>query len=311
MSVPEPFAPPPVSVWGPSSPPRPITISVANGKAYVWDAGAVLELRSRYHIVGALVGTLPRMPLQNTFYGLPLSLMPEEVTLLLERGYVHLVDEGLSYHAPSAEDMKKWDDSRAEEAREYARAKKIAADALREQKIAAAKMNGLGPRLGPRAQDGASAEPEGAAVGDAGLVAGTSETAKRNLDEGLTSFFDDSGAAEDSVVSEPPASSSPSPLPSTAPQSTSTSVASRPTHVPFPVSTPTSSTSLPWYNEGVDELVPTTLDDARAKGIWTWPRTQSEQLRYKVFRGLWERGYYITSGSKFGGDYLMYPGEVS
>ncbi|XP_046439904.1 tRNA-splicing endonuclease subunit Sen34-like [Daphnia pulex] len=32
-------------------------------------------------------------------------------------------------------------------------------------------------------------------------------------------------------------------------------------------------------------------------------------LRCKVFSDLWEKGYYITSGEKFGGDYLVYPGD--
>lgn len=28
-----------------------------------------------------------------------------------------------------------------------------------------------------------------------------------------------------------------------------------------------------------------------------------------VFNDLWERGYYLTSGEKFGGDFLVYPGD--
>ncbi|KAJ2944350.1 hypothetical protein O0L34_g18352 [Tuta absoluta] len=31
--------------------------------------------------------------------------------------------------------------------------------------------------------------------------------------------------------------------------------------------------------------------------------------RYSIFKDLWERGHYITSGSKFGSDYLVYPGD--
>lgn len=32
--------------------------------------------------------------------------------------------------------------------------------------------------------------------------------------------------------------------------------------------------------------------------------------RYAVFKDLWEKGHYITSGSKFGADYLVYPGNL-
>lgn len=32
-------------------------------------------------------------------------------------------------------------------------------------------------------------------------------------------------------------------------------------------------------------------------------------IKYEVFKDLWSRGYHITSGSKFGGDFLVYPGD--
>jgi tRNA-splicing endonuclease subunit Sen34 len=46
----------------------------------------VERLRCEYRIVGALSGTLSQFPLQNTFYGLPLVLLPEEVNLLTSQG---------------------------------------------------------------------------------------------------------------------------------------------------------------------------------------------------------------------------------
>ncbi|XP_006015034.1 tRNA-splicing endonuclease subunit Sen34 [Alligator sinensis] len=44
---------------------------------------------------------------------------------------------------------------------------------------------------------------------------------------------------------------------------------------------------------------------------WDWPHAghQEHETRYCVFRDLWGRGYYVTSGSKFGGDFLVYPGD--
>ena len=43
--------------------------------------------------------------------------------------------------------------------------------------------------------------------------------------------------------------------------------------------------------------------------IWKFPETDSERARCKVFSDLWEKGYFITNGNKFGGDYLVYPGD--
>lgn len=45
-----------------------------------------LRLREKYRIVGVLTGCLPRAPRQNVHLGLPLQLMSEELTLLLEKG---------------------------------------------------------------------------------------------------------------------------------------------------------------------------------------------------------------------------------
>ncbi|KAG1169118.1 hypothetical protein G6F70_008722 [Rhizopus microsporus] len=44
----------------------------------------VERLRKEFRIVGALCGTLPGFPQQNTFYGLPLSLSLEEVKTVID-----------------------------------------------------------------------------------------------------------------------------------------------------------------------------------------------------------------------------------
>ena len=42
---------------------------------------------------------------------------------------------------------------------------------------------------------------------------------------------------------------------------------------------------------------------------WTFPQTLAESIRYRVFLDLHTRGFTLTSGAKFGGDYLAYPGD--
>lgn len=46
----------------------------------------VMYLREKWRIIGGLIGALPSHPRQNAQLGLPLKLMPEETTLLLEMG---------------------------------------------------------------------------------------------------------------------------------------------------------------------------------------------------------------------------------
>ncbi|XP_065843655.1 tRNA-splicing endonuclease subunit Sen34-like [Oscarella lobularis] len=42
---------------------------------------------------------------------------------------------------------------------------------------------------------------------------------------------------------------------------------------------------------------------------WTYPSKEQEILKYSIFKDLWEKDYYIASGAKFGGDYLIYPAD--
>ncbi|XP_028650376.1 tRNA-splicing endonuclease subunit Sen34 [Erpetoichthys calabaricus] len=39
------------------------------------------------------------------------------------------------------------------------------------------------------------------------------------------------------------------------------------------------------------------------------PVDERQKVRYRVFSDLREKGYYLTSAGKFGGDYLVYPGD--
>ncbi|XP_036393296.1 tRNA-splicing endonuclease subunit Sen34 [Megalops cyprinoides] len=42
---------------------------------------------------------------------------------------------------------------------------------------------------------------------------------------------------------------------------------------------------------------------------WLQPRDERSEIRFRVFRDLRRQGYYLTSAGKFGGDYLVYPGD--
>ncbi|MEQ2247260.1 hypothetical protein ILYODFUR_007548 [Ilyodon furcidens] len=53
--------------------------------------------------------------------------------------------------------------------------------------------------------------------------------------------------------------------------------------------------------------------EARAFLEADWPIREQDSsrrdARYQVFRDLWGRGFFLTSAGKFGGDFLVYPGD--
>ena len=58
--------------------------------------------------------------------------------------------------------------------------------------------------------------------------------------------------------------------------------------------------SVPLTNDGDGEE-----EDAR----WSFPSTREERERYAVFKDLHDKSFYMTSGAKFGSDFLAYPGD--
>ncbi|XP_050664510.1 tRNA-splicing endonuclease subunit Sen34 [Leptidea sinapis] len=64
------------------------------GVAYVWNSDDWYVLRTKYRICGSLIGSLPSHPRQNELQGLPLALMSEETSLLVNEGICEL------YHLP-------------------------------------------------------------------------------------------------------------------------------------------------------------------------------------------------------------------
>lgn len=43
--------------------------------------------------------------------------------------------------------------------------------------------------------------------------------------------------------------------------------------------------------------------------LWNNKFTEKELLIYEIYKDLWKKGYYVTNGSKFGGDFLIYNGD--
>ncbi|KAJ5468816.1 hypothetical protein N7475_006568 [Penicillium sp. IBT 31633x] len=78
-------------------PDLPIPISYVSGRYLLFSIDAVTYLRREHHICGVLIGTLPQIPQQNVFLGLPLELMPEEARLLVDKGVACIVDEAKAH----------------------------------------------------------------------------------------------------------------------------------------------------------------------------------------------------------------------
>ncbi|KAG6821084.1 hypothetical protein H0H93_007243 [Arthromyces matolae] len=249
---------------------RPIPLRVSNKKAFIWDVDDIALVRSKHHICGVLSGTLPHLSQQNLFLGVPLALMPEEAVLLVENGLAVLVDDPTAHPQPNLQHLQAWD---AENQAEIERQVTLL-------EVKGSKENPNSQAMSAEAQRKRQArEEKRAAKAKAKLMQDSGEP--NNLAEMLS--------IEPTQTLSPPTR-----------ESKGTSVA-------YTVVIPTSSSELGWYNAD-SSCTFKTIADAKKAGIWDYPSNLQERARCGVFRSLWEQGYFMGVGIKFGGDYLVYPG---
>lgn len=62
----------------------------------------------------------------------------------------------------------------------------------------------------------------------------------------------------------------------------------------------------PQFYERLFKVRPIGLDEF---ALWAAPVYAS--CKYQAYKYFWSRGFYLTGGAKFGGDFLVYPGEPS
>ncbi|GAB6023904.1 hypothetical protein CHUAL_008640 [Chamberlinius hualienensis] len=216
---------------------------IINSKAYLFESEGVDKLRREYRIVGSLVGCFSRAPKQNKQHGLPLLLMPEEATMLAEKGIIRLVWYERLRGEPTSNEMDEIN--------------KLREESFAEQAVTVLKNEERRKEL---------------------------ENFAKKIEEGRKKRLKTSHAKEQSDFTKD--------LKNVPPADYGNEI--------------TSADSMmvqlfvgcPWLNK-------TTAVPAD----WHYPRTAAQKMRLRVYTDLYDKGYYITTGGKFGGDYLLYPGD--
>ncbi|KAH9967972.1 hypothetical protein BC827DRAFT_1169438 [Russula dissimulans] len=297
-----------------------IPIHVSNHSAFVWDADHAATLRSEHRICGVLSGTLPHLSQQNVFLGLPLVLMPEELVLLVEKQLATIVHDPAAHRTPTPAQLQTWDASRLQDiTHQVERLAQRRGDGGRETPAMMTAAASSTSMTGAPTQDVAAAaaaiqqkrsEREARrrqlAAEAAAAAAAASEAADADASAAGTIGEGGGGGGE----RDAPVMPAREPAPSTVGSAV------------YTISVPTTSDAFSWYEYGhghgdedgevhpdVARHTYDTLGAARDAGVWSYPASAEERARCEVFRDLWEKGYYMGGGGKFGGDWLIYPGD--
>lgn len=235
---------------------RVIYLVSSRNDIFVWNADDWLKLRRNHRVLGELVGSLPKPTRQDVFSGLPLLLLPEEVTLLLEKNIARLVRCASLEKLPNESLSKRFKEYREtlflEQAECLKESRKRQITSVMDKIVEGKKRKILGLHT-------------------------SKKNMRKSLDKKTQESLDSIEIDTQELLKE--------------------ELAKLPTLTQSEMLVQT-CTVYPWSSS--DELE--TLE-------WEYPFTPHQQLRYKVYKDLWEKGYYISSGEKFSGDFLVYPGD--
>lgn len=201
--------------------------------------------------------------------------MPEEVVLLVQNEAAVLVDDAHAHDIPQPGEKQLWENERIAMIQHQL-----------VQKAKAKEDEGMSPNNKSMSEAAIRKRQEREQrKADAAAVA-ASQKAK---DEDLSVFTAEAASSGVPAVENESAKADPGPS------------------QPYAITIPTSSNSVSWYRSDAHAFH--TLDAARETGIWFYPSNVEERARCGVFRALWEKDYYLGCGIKFGGEYLVYPGD--
>jgi len=272
-------------------------------------------MREHHHVTGTCIGSLSDHNTQNQILGLPLVLMVEELQYLLARDAVHLVDVG-SQPVPTSDEVKQFQETR--------RALLLAQPQRPKAPYDPGPKGKGGEERGTkraRLEDGQDAAADGGSPSTTSTSTSTAEPVEGPA-EGTADAVAESHAAITAVgaagsirTDATTAGAEPAPpQPSTAAaaearrkrDAESITVAldgvvrNEARHLQF-AKVPLIVANDAHRGAHADALAARILASRGA--------TRQARRRYTVFEKLHERGYWLTSAVKFGGDYLVYPGD--
>ncbi|XP_040834036.1 tRNA-splicing endonuclease subunit Sen34 isoform X1 [Ochotona curzoniae] len=246
-----------------------LVVEVANGRSLVWGAEAVQALRERLGVGGRTVGALPRGPRQNSRLGLPLLLMPEEARLLAEIGAVTLVS------APRPDPRQ--------HSLALASFKRQQEQSFQEQSaLAVEAREAQRQELRDKIAQGQAAKKQ--RLEQAAGASGVQEAAGSQAGPEQAQEGQEAGEQQEAPPSQPGPSDEVAPLPRSALLVQLTTARPR----------PVKARPLDWRVQSKD---------------WPHAGRPAHELRYSIYRDLWERGFFLSAAGKFGGDFLVYPGD--
>lgn len=264
--------------------------------AAVWDAEIAFTIRKKHRLLGDFCGTLPKHTSQNRYLSIPLVLSYEEIKLGLKRGFFEVVRDVPEYYDSVPTTVHKfWKEREREVDRQVEEAVEKMHGERRKRGLPVDEEVRVGQKR-PRAED--IVAERAAKVQRVGLW----HTLLRPVWWILSSF---TGGNRDDEDTEP--SSSDEPSDDGAPERTAERKLAL-HEERFRAQSKQTALIVTSTCARVDER----LIEGTDTGWFPKPKGMSDaqaKAREMVFEDLYDRGYFMSCGAKFGADFLAYAGS--
>uniref|UniRef100_T2M6E1 tRNA-splicing endonuclease subunit Sen34 n=1 Tax=Hydra vulgaris TaxID=6087 RepID=T2M6E1_HYDVU len=265
-----------------------INIHCIGGDYFVWDAEHVYELRMKHRICGALVGALSRKPWQTSVNSMPLMLMPEEVYLCLSEGFAKLLFNERQNDVAVSNDCDVdafWNKRNAMELEQILlfKKRKIEKEQMfygNNKKLNRKKRKRLVhecQNVDELCCEGNEASPK--------IKENQSEIVSLDICKSESFQIDTNNVNVDQKILKSNEKEQICDLNVT-------------------------DDDIEYYHNSVRVHIPTTLKNQFVfEKSMSFPSSSKDNSNNLVFQYFWKKGYFLTSAAKFGGDYLVYPGD--
>ena len=345
-----------------------VTLFSQNNRVFVWNSDDAYKIRTKYRIVGSLIGSLPRKPRQNACFSLPLVLMAEEATLLLEKGFAKIVDCSEPFPEPTAQQVDAFkkmreasvkdqlsffrcerEERKAELAEVIEAGRRAKKRKIRKTKSETNKTDNEPPLKASRRNDDENVKMKDVECEEKAYLYGEDKDmefcenilnpsvnnsvlngpvkheieaqeifGKNKYAEAVSisnkvDFDEKDNKLEDADQQEMNEKKLSGDL-SNADEiiEISSRKSTKVIDNPFIENEEVKLSYQDITEQSTFVNIPTSVDRSwfpSKEFKWTFPETKKDRLNYRVFSDLWEKGYFLTSGGKFGGNYLAYPGD--
>ncbi|EGC33290.1 hypothetical protein DICPUDRAFT_36938 [Dictyostelium purpureum] len=263
---------------------------INNNDALVWNTDDIYQIRKSFRLVGSLLGSVENFKNLSTINSVPLLLSPCEVRLGLENGWFRLINEACDYPTVSTDELNSFNNAREE-------IYKLQIDRYLDTKILKEKefrIKYSSQNLNKKNKSNKKNINESDINSNDNGTNNSNNSNNIKNDTNINNDIDNINANNNNI------------------NNINNKLELNEEDLKKKlVEKEKILNNFKSFNNDIFIYTSTeeAIENEPTSRVWRDKRNSEDELKYTVFKDLWNRGYYISGGSKFGGTFLVYKGD--